>query len=206
MSDMEANDQRNGAEPTTLPEVKVIPEKKTVEAKAIPPKAVTEAKGAPTPPAKAGGAAPKKPAKKVVKSWPYVNTLITTLELTGTLGGWAHFTVEEMRRAEAEAAAWAASQAVVQPAAPVAEVVTPTYTLDIALPPIPTVVPAQSFNVASAAPANTAPVAAPASAAPVVAPAAPVLRSVSAPPPPVVSAPPPAAPAPAPAASTSSSR
>lgn len=212
MSDLTEPDHRNGAEPATLPEVKVIPEKKNIEPKATPPKA-GEAKAAPPVPAKGGGAggAPRKPAKKVVKSWPSVNALITALSLTATLGGWAHFTVEEMRRAEAEAAAWAATQAVVAPAAPagaeVAPPAPPTYTLDIALPPIPTVVPAQTFNINPSAPVDTAAVAAPAPAvaAPVAAPA-PVLRSVSAPPPPVVSAPAPAPAAPAPAASTSSSR
>jgi hypothetical protein len=210
MSDSTQNNHQNGAEPTTLPEVKIIPEKKSVEPKAIPTKA-TEAKA--VPPAKGGGAGavPKKPAKKVVKSWPSVNALITALSLTATLGGWAHFTVQEMRRAEAEAAAWAASQAVVSPAAPASAEIAPsvvlTSTLDIALPPIPTVVPAQTFNINSSVPVDTAAVApAPASAAPVAAPAAPVLRSVSAPPPPVVSAPAPAPAAPAPAASTSSSR
>lgn len=206
MSELSEPQHQNGKDPVTLPGVAVIPEKKSVEPKSLPAKAV-EAKASPAPPAK-GGSAPKKPVKKVVKSWPSVNALITALSLTATLGGWAHFTVEEMRRAEAEAAAWAASQAVVAPAAPAsAEIAPPTYTLDIALPPIPTVVPAQTFNINPSAPVDTAAVVAPApaSAAPVAVPA-PVLRSVSAPPPPVVSAPAPAPAAPAPAASTGSSR
>lgn len=212
MSDLNPTEAQGTTESAPLPE-NVIPEKKSVEPKAIPSK-VGDAKPVPAAHAKAGGAAgapPKKPAKKVVKSWPSVNALITALSLTATLGGWAHFTVAEMRRAEAEAAAFAASQAVVAPAAPIAEVAPPvvlTTTLDIALPPIPTVVPAQTFNINSgggSAPVDTAAVVAPAPVAPAVAPAAPVLRSVAPPPPPVVSAPAPA-PAPAPAASTSSSR
>lgn len=213
MSDLPVTEQKNGAEPATLPEIKIIPERKPSEPKAMPPKGV-EAKAAPPLPAKAGGAgaAPKKPAKKVVKSWPSVNALITAFSLTATLGGWAHFTVEEMRRAEAEAAAWAASQAIVAPAAPAAAEIAPpvvlTTTLDLGLPPIPTVVPAQTFNLNPSVPVDSAAVAAPAPAqvAPAAAPAAPVLRSVSAPPPPVISAPAPAPAAPAPAASTSSSR
>lgn len=212
MSDLTEPQHQNGKDPVTLPSVTVIPEKKSLEPKTMPPKAV-EAKAESTVPAKGGGAGgvPKKPAKKVVKSWPSVNALITALSLTATLGGWAHFTVQEMHRAESEAAAWAATQAVVAPAAPasaeIAPPAPPTYTLDIALPPIPTVVPAQTFNINPSAPVDTAAVVAPApaSAAPVAAPA-PVLRSVSAPPPPVVSAPAPAPAAPAPAASTSSSR
>jgi len=64
MSDLTQPDHQNGAEPTTLPEVKAIPEKKSVEPKVMPPKAV-EAKAASPIPAKGGGAggAPKKPAK-----------------------------------------------------------------------------------------------------------------------------------------------
>lgn len=213
MSDLTEPQHQNGKDPVTLPSVTVIPEKKSIEPKTMPPK-VVEAKATPTGPAKGGGAGgvPKKPAKKVVKSWPSVNALITALSLTATLGGWAHFTVQEMRRAEAEAAAWAASQAVVAPAAPASAEIAlpapPTYTLDIALPPIPTVVPAQTFNINPSAPVDTAAVVAPASApvAPAAVAPAPVLRSVSAPPPPVVSAPAPAPAAPAPAASTSSSR
>ncbi len=203
MSDLTETRHQNGKDPTALPGVTVIPEKKSLEPKTMPHKAV-EAKAAS--PAKGAGSAPKKPAKKVVKSWPSVNALITALSLTATLGGWAHFTVEEMRRAEAEAAAWAASQAIAAPAAPaIADIAPPTYTLDIALPPIPTVVPVQTFHINPSASVDTAAVAAPAPA-PASPAAAPVLRSVSAPPPPVVSAPAPAPAAPAPAASTGSSR
>jgi hypothetical protein len=175
--------------------VKVIPDKPATP-KPVPPKAE----------AKAGGAgAPKKPVKKVAKSWPYVNALLTTLSLTATLGGWAHFTLAEARLNEQTAVSEVASQAVVAAAPPTLIPPTPTYTLN--LPPIPTVVPPQTFtiNTANTATVDTAAGAAPAAVAPAapiptaVTPAAPVLRSVTAPPP-VVSAPAPAQVAPAPAA------
>ncbi len=127
-------------------------------------------------------AAPKKPAKKVAKSWPAVNSLLTVLSLTATLGGWAHFTVQEIRLAQAEAAQRTANHAVVLPA---------PDTASSGLPPIPTVVPLNSFNTGSIVTDITSP--------PAVTPVAPVLRSVTAPPPPAVSAP-------APVTTTRSSR
>lgn len=167
MSDAVGRHLRNGAE-------RALPHKnETAELKAD--FKAGEAKSGPAPAAKAS---PKKPAKKAVKSWPAANALITIASLTATLGGWAHFTVQEVRLAEAEAAQWAARQ----PA--IVESVADTTVLN--LPPIPTVVP----------PPDNADL--PATQAAVTVPTAPALRSVS--------APPPAVRAPAPVASTRSSR
>lgn len=153
------------------------------------------------PPAKPVGGAPKKPAKKVAKSWPSVNALLTTASITATLGGWAFFTVQEQAASTVEVAAVEAPPALVESAPPTA---TPVYTLTVDLPPIPTIVPRPAFDVAAAPTTSNQPALVPQPQAPQAPAAAPPIRSVTAPPP-AVSAPPPAA-APAPAATTRSSR
>ncbi len=158
----------------------------------IPPVPTLDTKA--TAPTKTGAKPPKKPAKKVAKSWPSVNALLTTLSITATLGGWAYFTVQDQSATFVETAAVELPPALIETSLP-AE--TSIYTLTLDLPPIPTVVPPPAL-VAPAPNNASAP-----SAAPPQAPIAPPVRSVTAPPP-AVSAPPAAAPAPA--ATTRSSR